>query len=88
MEISGAWRLSRPSGAGRFVSSTNNDLSDVNLDRVEELPVAIGQPVRVGEGPLAGSEGVVADIRSSGRYLVQLYQGVYIETRRVTLCQP
>ncbi len=41
------------------------------------------QTVRVGDGPLAGFEGIIVERRASGRYLVQLYQGVYVETSLV-----
>ncbi|MHB8867077.1 MAG: hypothetical protein ACYC6N_32340 [Pirellulaceae bacterium] len=33
-------------------------------------------------GPLAGLEGIIVDRRESGRYLVQLHHGVYVEASR------
>ncbi len=51
-----------------------------------DMPVIVGQTVRVGTGPLDGFEGVVVERRPCGRYLVELYQGVFIETDVVHAC--
>ncbi len=35
------------------------------------------------EGPLRGYEGIIVERRKSGRYLIQLHQGVYVEANLV-----
>ena len=39
--------------------------------------------VRFNDGPLKGFEGIIVDRRESGRYLIQLHQGVYVEANLV-----
>lgn len=45
-------------------------------------------PVRFAEGPFEGFEGIIVDRRASGRYLIQLHQGVYVETSLVEFERP
>ncbi len=59
----------------------NTDNAD--FESIVDAPVTVGQSVRIGAGPLDGFEGVVIERTPSGRYLVELYQGVFVETDMV-----
>jgi hypothetical protein len=43
-------------------------------------PLVAGQTVRIGAGLLEGFEGVVIEHRNADRYLIQIFDGVYVET--------
>lgn len=45
--------------------------------------VFVSTPVHFNEGPFAGFEGIIVERRESGRYLIQLHHGVYVEANLV-----
>jgi hypothetical protein len=61
--------------------------SHTNSQDPQPVPVLSDLPlaVRFGQGPLEGVEGTLVDRRASGRYLIQLHQGVYVEANLVEL---
>ena len=61
-------------------ANTNNVERNEPSPAPDPRPAHTGQIVRFGGGPLAGVEGVIVDRCESGQYLVQLSQGVYVET--------
>lgn len=46
-------------------------------------PVVSAAPVCFNAGPFKGFEGIIVERRNSGRYLIQLHQGVYVEASLV-----
>jgi len=61
--------------------SSSTGVSDANAS--PEQDPCKGREVFIADGPLKGFEGIVVDRRPSGRYLVQLFQGVLVETELV-----
>ena len=66
------------------MNGLNSDTPD-NDENQEIVPdaCAISTAVRFNEGPLKGFEGIIVDRRESGRYLIQIHKGVYVEASLV-----
>jgi hypothetical protein len=50
----------------------------------------VSSPVCFNAGPFKGFEGIIVERRKSGRFLIQLHQGVYVEANLVEFspCSP
>ena len=60
------------------LDSTTNDVDPTLPD-----PGAASSPICFNDGPFKGFEGIIIERRKSGRYLIQLRQGVYVEANLV-----
>lgn len=62
------------------MDTTNANTGPWEAELGAETPLPAGEAVRIAEGPLEGFEGTIVDRRPTGRYLVQIFPGVYVET--------
>jgi len=64
------------------MSQVESATSGANHDP-QSQDVFVSSPVHFNEGPFAGFEGIIVERRESGRYLIQLHHGVYVEASLV-----
>ena len=72
-----------PLGGSKAVTALESNTGDFGQPVGPDLTAAVPSPVCLNDGPFKGFEGIIVERRTSGRYLIQLHQGVYVEANLV-----